>query len=205
MTEKIKHQPYSVVLLDEFEKAHPDIYNIMLQVLDEGWLTDGEGNKVSFRNCIIIGTSNIGANFLVDKRKPIGLGGETKEESKENDRQLVMAETSKYLKPEFINRLDEIIVFDKLERADLEKIVKLQMKDLSDRLAKMSVKLIVEEEVEKIMLDAIAGSPYGARPLRRKIQSDIENPVASLLIEKPGEISEISVFAKDKNIEVKAQ
>lgn len=186
LTEKVKHQPYAVVLFDEFEKAHPDVYNILLQVLDEGWLTDGEGNRVSFRNCILIGTSNIGSQALVDRKKPVGLtvGNDSSDEA-DDRKTAIMKEVRSFLRPEFINRLDEIIVFNQLSIADLEKILGLQIADLEKRMAEIGKKLEFSPKAKDFLLKNIESLNYGARPLKRKLEEMVENPVASLVLEKP--------------------
>src|SRR5690606_32275446 len=123
LTEQVRQKPYSVVLFDEIEKAHPDVFNVLLQVLDEGWLTDGEGNKVSFRNCVVIGTSNIGSDIIINQKRPVGLGVQAEKWGEQEERNAIMGEVSKFLKPEFINRIDEIIVFNRLGEDDLKDIL----------------------------------------------------------------------------------
>ena len=182
LTEKVRHQPYSVVLFDEFEKAHPDVYNILLQVLDEGWLTDGEGQKVSFRNTIIVGTSNIGSEILTDRRRPVGIGIQNAEWNRDEEQSAVMEEVKRFLRPEFINRLDEIMIFNRLGPADLERILALQIKDLAARLAKSGFVLEVSSAAAAFVLEGIDTSNYGARPLRRKLEQLVENELASFLI-----------------------
>lgn len=184
LTEKVKHQPYSVILLDEFEKAHPDVYNVLLPVLDEGWLTDGEGQRVSFRNCIIIGTSNLGSAILTDGKKPVGIGSQNYDLSKDEQYHEIMKEVRGFLRPEFLNRLDEIIVFDRLTLAELGQILDLQISDLEKRLYQLGLGLKVTPKVKKLILDSIDNLNFGARPVKRKIEVLIENKVASLLIEK---------------------
>lgn len=182
LTERIRQNPYSVVLFDEFEKAHPDVYNIMLQVFDEGWLTDGEGNKVSFRNCIIIGTSNIGSQILTDRKRPVGLGAQSEEWGAKEEHEAVLKEVRTHFKPEFINRLDEIIVFNRLQSAELNAILALQLNDLENRLKKLGYGLEVDAGAKEILIGGIAAQSLGARPLRRKVEQLVENEVASLII-----------------------
>ena len=179
LTEKVKRNPYSVILLDEFEKAHPDVYNILLPVLDEGYMTDSEGQKVSFRNCIIIGTSNIGSQHL-DKKKRLGL---TATEDSDKDIQSDMLnELKQFLRPEFINRLDEVVVFNRLSNKELREIVKIQVRDLSHRLNDLGLNLKFQDDAVDYIVKNSDTAVYGARPLKRKIESLVENKIASLLI-----------------------
>jgi ATP-dependent Clp protease ATP-binding subunit ClpC len=182
LTERIRRQPYSVVLFDEFEKAHPDVYNVLLQLLDEGWLTDGEGNKVSFRNAIIVGTSNIGSEILTDRKRPVGIGAQNADWSKDEEQKAVMEEVRRFLRPEFINRLDEIIVFSRLGEPELQKILDLQLDALAARLGKAGYELNVKPEVKTYLLKGIDSQNYGARPLRRKLEQLVENELAAFLI-----------------------
>ncbi len=183
LTEQVKRQPYSVVLLDEFEKAHPDVFNILLQVFDEGWLTDGEGQKVSFRNCVIIGTSNIGSDILSSRKAPIGIGAQMSEWSKDDKTKALFQEVKRHFRPEFINRLDEIIVFNSLGEKELRDIIDLLSRDLRERLEKMGLTLIFEDDAKELILKQIDTYLYGARPLRRKLEQAVENKIASLLID----------------------
>ncbi|MEY4631574.1 MAG: hypothetical protein RIQ81_1694 [Pseudomonadota bacterium] len=182
LTEKVRQHPYSVVLFDEFEKAHPDIYNILLQVLDEGWLTDAEGQRVSFRNCVIIGTSNIGSEHLTQKRRPVGIAAQAEPIDAAAEKALVMGEVKNFLRPEFINRLDEIIVFGRLGAEELERILDMQLDALSSRLGKIGYSLELSAAARKGLLEGIDASTYGARPLRRRLEQTIENQMASLLV-----------------------
>ncbi|MDD9951175.1 MAG: ATP-dependent Clp protease ATP-binding subunit, partial [Zetaproteobacteria bacterium] len=186
LTEKVKHQPYSVILLDEFEKAHPDVYNILLPVLDEGWLTDGEGNRVSFRNCIIIGTSNIGSQHMTQQKRRVGIGVDSSEWQYEELTDLVKEEVYKYLRPEFVNRLDEMIVFHKLNDDHMKQILELQLRDLESRVATLGYKLKIAPEVREFILLACDSRDFGARPLKRKIEVLIENELASFMMSPPG-------------------
>ena len=182
LTERIRQNPYSVVLFDEFEKAHPDVFNLLLQVLDEGWLTDGEGNKVSFRNCFVIGTSNIGSEIMMDRKRPVGLGAQTEAWGDVEERNAVMAEVKRFLRPEFINRLDEIIVFNRLSTKELDQILDLQLADLTARLVKLGYALEVDQKAKQFLLEGVAAVGLGARPLRRRLEQSVENEVAALLI-----------------------
>jgi ATP-dependent Clp protease ATP-binding subunit ClpC len=144
LTEKVRRQPYSVVLFDEFEKAHPDVFNLLLQILDEGFLTDAQGQRVSFANCIIIGTSNLGSDILAGPKKSIGIGAHLSEWNKDDQSKEVFKIVKGFLRPELINRIDEIIVFNRLRKEDLSKIVDMNMVDLKSRLKKLGYPLVVQ-------------------------------------------------------------
>ncbi len=192
LTEKIRRQPYSVILFDEIEKAHPDVMNMLLQILDDGRLTDSNGRYVNFKNTVIIMTSNVGARMITDK-KSLGFSmsanndtdkknEETKKEY-ENIKKDVMAELKKQFRPEFINRIDEIIVFHKLQEPEIKQIIKIMIKQVSNRLETQGYKLEVHESViEKIMQTGFDIN-YGARPLRRAIQNNIEDKIAESILE----------------------
>lgn len=182
LTERVKRQPYSVVLFDEFEKAHADVFNILLQILDEGWLTDSEGQRVSFSNCIIIGTSNLGSEIMSNRRTPIGIGAQVNEWSKDQETKEVFKIVKNYLRPEFINRLDEIIIFNRLDAEQFTKIVDVMIQDLANRLEKLKVTLDFTSSARELLVASIDTQHYGARPLKRKIEEKVENPIASLLI-----------------------
>ena len=171
LTEAVRRRPYSVVLLDEVEKAHPEVFDILLQVLDDGRLTDGQGRTVDFRNTLMILTSNLGSNFLVDP----SLDATQKRES-------VLATVRGSFKPEFLNRLDEIVIFDALTLDELTHIVDLQLGLLEKRLAVRRITIAVTDEAKRWLADTGYDPAYGARPLRRLIQSAIGDPLAKLLI-----------------------
>jgi ATP-dependent Clp protease ATP-binding subunit ClpB len=185
LTETIRHRPFAVVLFDEIEKAHPEVFNILLQILDNGRLTDAKGRPVNFRNTIIILTSNIGAQFI-DKMEKVGFA--VSDASKAADyaeaKNKVTAALKEYFRPEFLNRLDDIIIFDILSPAAIEKIVGIQLAQVEERLAAKGISLSVEPEVYSYLAKEGYNPQYGARPLKRLIQSKILNPVASLIIEK---------------------
>lgn len=183
LTERVRRQPYSIVLLDEFEKAHPEVYNLLLQVFDEGWLTDSEGNRVSFRNCIIVGTSNLGSDLISDERRPVGIGVQASAPSFVEHHTAVMAEVRQFLRPEFINRIDEIIIFDRLGLTELEQILSQHLMDLQRRLAKISIKLEFTQEVAAFIMGGVDNYRFGARPLRRQIENLLENPIANLMLQ----------------------
>lgn len=184
LTESVRRQPYSVVLFDEFEKAHPEVYNILLPLLDEGWLTDGEGLRVSFKNCIIVGTSNIGSNILTESKKPVGIGSQNQDVSPEDEERAVFDELRSFLRPEFINRIDSIIVFNRLRKSELIEVFDIQLNNLISRLDAIGVNLHVDNEVKYFIVKNVDTNRYGARPIRRKIEQLIENEIAKLLIDR---------------------
>jgi ATP-dependent Clp protease ATP-binding subunit ClpC len=184
LTERVKRAPYSIILLDEIEKAHPDIYNILLQVFEDGQLTDGLGNTVDFKNTIIIMTSNLGARFL-DKRGQIGFSGFTEEQGiPQKIEDQVMSEVKRAFNPEFLNRLDEVILFTSLVDEDLLKIIELMVEQINVNLVAKQIKIRLEPDAAKYILDKTCGDrSYGARPLRRALQKYIEDPLSEALIQ----------------------
>jgi ATP-dependent Clp protease ATP-binding subunit ClpC len=182
LTEKIKRNPYSVVLLDEIEKAHPDLFNILLQVFEDGHLTDGLGNRVNFKNTIIIMTSNIGARFI-QKKASMGFQSADKGELQKSVTDMVLGEVKRTFNPEFINRIDELIVFDPLSDDDLRRIATMLVENLNAHLVDRQLKIHVQTEVIDWIIDATCRDrSYGARPLRRAIQRYIEDPLSEALI-----------------------
>lgn len=199
LSEKIRRNPYSVVLFDEIEKAHPDVFNILLQVLDDGHITDSKGRKVSFKNTILIMTSNAGAQRIVE---PKNLGfhtATTKEQDYEKMKSGVMEEVKKLFKPEFINRIDEMIVFHQLTKEDMEEIITLLAEGLSDRCREqMDIRLTVSKQAKEALIDKHMDVKMGARPLKRAIQTEIEDKLAEEILAgrvKAGE--EVHVTVKD--------
>jgi ATP-dependent Clp protease ATP-binding subunit ClpC len=183
LTERVKRAPYSVVLLDEVEKAHPDVFNILLQVFEDGQLTDGLGNTVDFKNTILIMTSNIGARHLM-KRTGMGFQSEKEEVISDKVEEMVKSEVKKVFNPEFLNRLDEVILFQALTEHDLIQIVELMVTQLNQNLAQRSITITVTEEARKWILDkTVSDRTYGARPLRRALQKYIEDPLSEALIQ----------------------
>lgn len=184
LSEKVRRNPYSVILFDEIEKAHPDVFNILLQVLDDGHITDSQGRKVDFKNTIIIMTSNAGAQAIVEPKK-LGFAS-SNDEKQDYDRMKssVMEEVRRIFKPEFLNRIDETIVFRSLNKADMKQIVGLMTKELSERCKnQLDVKLIVRDSAKNYIVDKAYEPKYGARPLRRKIQNEIEDKLAEQLLD----------------------
>ena len=202
LSEKIRRNPYSVVLFDEIEKAHPDVFNILLQVLDDGHITDSKGRKVSFKNTVIIMTSNAGASRIVD---PKNLGFETKTDSKRDYEKMksgVMEEVKKMFKPEFINRIDEIMVFHSLTKEDMGEIVTMLSLNLINRcMESMGIKLNITHAVKTYIVDKYTNLKMGARPLKRAIQSEIEDALAEeILLKKVKPKDQVTVGIKDKKI-----
>lgn len=177
LTEAIRRQPYSVILLDEVEKAHGDVFNILLQLLDEGRLTDSKGRSVDFRNTIIIMTSNIGSHFLLDEVESEGI-------LRDETRDLVMKEVHQFFKPEIINRMDDIVMFSQLTRSNMTLIVDKLIAELNHRLAAQHMKVEVSDSVKKWIADESYEPQFGARPLKRFIQRNIETPLARKMIER---------------------
>ena len=191
LTERVRRSPYSVILLDEIEKAHPDVFNILLQVFEDGQLTDGLGNTVDFKNTIVIMTSNIGARHL--KRGPIGLLSPNEALKEEQAEQLVMGEVKKLFNPEFLNRLDEIIVFNALTDNDLLQIIELLVGQINQNLTPKNISINLSPEAGRWILEKTCGDrSYGARPLRRALQKYVEDPLSEAMIQ--GEIQPPSVL-----------
>ncbi len=183
-TEMIRHRPYSVILLDEIEKAHPEVFNLLLQVLDNGHLTDAKGRRVNFKNTIIIMTSNLGAQYI-DKMQKFGFGEATSEQAEySNVKDKVMESLKEFFRPEFLNRIDDIVVFDILNQQSIAEIVKIQVDLIKERLAAKEIKLDINQEVYDYLSKEGYNPQYGARPLKRLIQNKILTPVASLMISK---------------------
>ena len=197
LTEQVRRKPYSIVLFDEIEKAHPDVFNMLLQILDDGRLTDSTGRTVSFKNTVIIMTSNAGARNIVEHHS---IGFMNKEDSKkdyEKTRDEVMGELKKIFRPEFLNRLDDIIVFKKLSNESIEKITKIMLDEFIKRLEKKNIKVDVSDDVIKYISKVGFDDTYGARPLRRAIQSKIEDKFAEEMLD--GNIKEDSNVKIDLN------
>lgn len=183
LTERIRHRPYAVVLFDEVEKAHPEVFNLLLQVLDSGHLTDGKGRKVNFKNTIIVLTSNIGAEFM-DRAANIGFATSDADETAAQERmkEKVMGALKDHFRPEFLNRLDDIVMFDMLGKDTLLKIVEAQIRESAARLAQKRITLAIDPDVEVWLIEKGYNPQYGARPLKRAIQDHILTPIASLMV-----------------------
>ncbi len=182
LTEKVRRKPYSVILFDEIEKAHPDVFNIMLQILDDGILTDSQGKKVDFKNTVIIMTSNIGARKITDTAKSIGFSDSSKASDHEKIKESVLSELKKEFRPEFLNRIDEIIVFHKLSEDEIKEIAKLLLKSVKKRMESMEIKISFEDSLLSMIAKEGFDENYGARPLKRAIQSKVEDFLAEKML-----------------------
>jgi len=172
LSEAVRRKPYSVVLFDEIEKAHQDVFNVLLQVLDDGRITDGQGRTVDFKNTVIIMTSNIGSQYITEE-----------EQSPEARRRLVMDALRAHFRPEFLNRVDEIIIFDRLSEDDLKRIVEIQLKRLSKRLEQQKITLDLSDSAKQLLAREGYDPVYGARPVRRTIQKEILDPLSIDILE----------------------
>lgn len=182
LTEKVRRKPYSIVLLDEIEKAHPDVFNILLQVMDEGRLTDSYGRTVDFKNTIVIMTSNIGTRQLKEFGKGIGFAAQIRTDDKEYSRSLITKALNKSFAPEFINRLDEIITFDQLDLNALTRIIDIELKGLYSRVEHIGYKLVIDEDAKKFVATKGYDVQFGARPLKRAIQNNLEDGISELIL-----------------------
>jgi len=198
LTETIRRRPYSVILFDEIEKAHPDVFNILLQIFEDGYLTDAKGIKVDFRNTIIIMTSNIGAHWL-NKEAKLGFSASNKNEEKELESEhvrhseLIMEDLKKRFRPEFLNRVDKVIVFRALSKQSMKKIVSIQISELAKRLADKHISIKITEAAKNLLIEKGYDPDNGARPLRRVIQTVVENPLANGIL--TGEFKEGDVIS----------
>ncbi len=181
LTEKVRRRPYSVVLLDEIEKAHPDIFNMLLQIMEEGRLTDSFGRHIDFRNVVMIMTSNIGAN-LIKNSTGLGFGKSGKESGADKMRELIQGEVERHFRPEFINRLDEIVVFNQLTRDDMQRIVENELRKVNKRLVQKGHKLDVDQSVIDWMIEKSFHEDFGARPLKRGIEKHLEDPLSEQIL-----------------------
>jgi ATP-dependent Clp protease ATP-binding subunit ClpC len=183
LTERVRRAPYSIILLDEIEKAHPDLFNILLQVFEDGQLTDGLGNTVDFKNTIIVMTSNIGARFL-QKRTAVGFQGPSKTVAESELKAEVLNEVKRVFNPEFLNRIDEVIIFSSLTDEDLIEIVDLMVGQINENLSRKDIRIRLTKDAAQSILDkTCADRNYGARPLRRALQKYIEDPLSEALIQ----------------------
>jgi ATP-dependent Clp protease ATP-binding subunit ClpC len=207
LTERVRRKPYSVILLDEIEKAHPDVYNILLQVLDDGVLTDGLGRKVDFKNTLIIMTSNIGVRQLKDFGQGVGFATKAREEAAEDHSKSVIQNALKRtFSPEFLNRIDDIVVFNSLDQEDIFKIIDISLRDLYSRLEGMSYSLTLSKEAKKFVAEKGFDPQFGARPLHRAIQKYLEDPLAEFILsENPAEGSKFKAVMNSKKEGLKIQ
>lgn len=207
LTEKVRRKPYSIVLFDEIEKAHPDVYNLLLQVMDEGRLTDSYGRTVDFKNTVIILTSNIGTRQLKEFGKGIGFAVQTRDEKdeKEYSRSVITKALNKSFAPEFINRLDEIITFDQLDIDALQKIIDIELKGLYQRMEGLGYKLVIDDEAKRFVASKGYDVQFGARPLKRSIQNLLEDGIAELLLNeepRPDATIHVSMDAEGKELKM---
>lgn len=204
LTEKVRRKPYSVVLFDEIEKAHEDVWNILLQILEDGRITDSQGRTVDFKNTVIVMTSNVGAASMISSGNRLGFdsGEAAKDESGayERGRELVLEELRRTFRPEFLNRIDDTIVFHRLTQADITEIARRMLRATEKRMSAMGVKLEADEAAVEALAKEGFDPKYGARPLRRAIQSKVEDAVAEQLLSgglKSGDTARLT-FADDK-------
>jgi ATPases with chaperone activity, ATP-binding subunit len=205
LTEKVRQHPYSVVLLDEAEKAHPDVFNLLLQVLDDGYLTDSKGRRVDFRNTIIIMTSNLGATQLQDE-KEVGFGAQDMSQDYNAMAGAIRQQLKLHFRPEFLNRIDETIIFHSLNKQELHQIVKLMTNELRDRVAEQEISLKVTPAAVDLIAAVGYDPEYGARPLRRAIQDKIEDRLSTDLIDgeiKPGDTVTVGAHHGEITVKVK--
>src|SRR4051794_26866740 len=186
LTERIRRRPYSVVLLDEVEKAHPDVFNMLLQIMEEGRLTDSFGRHVDFRNVVMIMTSNIGADLIKGGVQPFGLSGRgwgsAEEQSYGKMKETLMKEIERHFRPEFIGRLDDVIVFKPLSRTNLESIVEMELKKVMKRLIEHGLKIDLTTEAKEFLIEKGTNNDFGARPLRRAIEQHVEDPLSEEIL-----------------------
>ncbi len=207
LTEKVRRKPYSVILLDEIEKAHPDVYNILLQVLDDGQLTDGLGRKVDFKNTLIIMTSNIGVRQLKDFGQGVGFATKARQESSEDySKGVIQNALKRTFSPEFLNRIDDVVVFNSLSKEEIHQIIDISLDDLYKRLEGMQLSLTLSEEAKDFVAEKGFDPQFGARPLNRAIQKHIEDPLAEFILnEKPAEGSALEAVLDKENNKVLIQ
>lgn len=204
LTEKVRRSPHSVVLFDEIEKAHPDVFNLLLQILEDGVLTDAAGLEVNFKNTIIILTSNLDLSDIIASRK---LGFRDSEKSisvsKENQEALLLEKLSEKIKPELLNRLDHLVIFNTLTKKDLEKITELELAKLKNRLEKQNLKIVFAKNVAKFIAEKSLAEKFGARPIRRNIQKLVEEKIAELIMQDKLKNNTLNVSVKGDKLVLK--
>jgi ATP-dependent Clp protease ATP-binding subunit ClpC len=207
LTEKVRRKPYCVVLLDEIEKAHPDVFNMLLQVLDDGFLTDSLGRKIDFKNTIIIMTSNVGARQLKDFGQGVGFGTAARTaQVDDNSKSIIENALKKTFAPEFLNRIDDVIVFNALEKHDIDLIIEIELKKLTARIADLGYKLSLSDKAKAFIADKGFDKQFGARPLKRAIQKYVEDSLAEEIItSKIGSGDEIFMDIEDGAQELTVQ
>ena len=199
LTEKVRRNPHSVILFDEIEKASSNVLNILLQILDEGRLTDSKGVEINFKNTIVVLTSNIGSENQIEEKK-IGFGVKNNGEEKENKKKDgILNSLKEYLSPEFLNRINEILIFKSLGKEDLKKILKIELKNVLSRLEKENIEVDVDENILEKIIDEKYNFDYGARPLKRLIETKILNPLSEEILNKKDDVDKIKIILnKDK-------
>ena len=205
LTEKIRRKPYSVVLFDEIEKAHPDVFNILLQILDDGILTDSQGRRVDFKNCVIIMTSNVGARMITEEKTSFGFAENSNSASQVRIKEAVMGELKNTFRPEFLNRVDDIIVFNRLTEDDIKQIAKNLLKNLEKRMASLEIQMSFDGSVVDFVAKAGFDKVYGARPLKRTIQTKIEDALSEKILDKTiekGKVYVCSIHEGELNFEI---
>ena len=202
LTERVRRKPYSVILLDEIEKAHPDVFNLLLQALDDGQITDSLGRKVDFKNTIIIMTSNLGSRQLKDFGTGVGFGTTARDQNKQDlEKGVIQSALKKAFAPEFLNRIDDVVLFNSLKRADIHEIIDIELKGLLSRVAELGYKISLSEEAKDFVADEGFDEAFGARPLARALQKLIEDPLAERIIGKQlNEGDEVIIELKDKEL-----
>ena len=209
MTEKVRRRPYSVVLLDEIEKAHPDVFNLLLQILDDGIVTDSLGRRIDFRNTIIIMTSNIGTRQLKDFGQGVGFTTTAKKEgADDHSKGVIQNALKKAFAPEFLNRIDDVILFNSLAKEDIFKIIDIELKHLYDRVGKIGYTIELTNEAKDFIAERGYDHQYGARPLKRAIQKYLEDPMAEEIINSnlnEGDTLIVNYDKKKEDIEVKVK
>ena len=207
LTEKIRRKPYSVILLDEIEKAHPDVFNMLLQVLDDGFLTDSLGRKIDFTNSVIIMTSNIGVKKIQDFGAGVGFGTTAKKEQENsaNDK-TIMNSLRKKFAPEFLNRIDEIVIFNHLTIENIHSIIDIELEKLLDRVSELGYSVKISKKAKDFLCEKGYDKKYGARPLKRTIQKYIEDLIASEILDSkinPGDMISLDYIKGDENLKIK--
>ena len=197
----MRHRPYAVILFDEVEKAHPEVFNLLLQVLDEGRLTDSKGRVVNFKNTIIVMTSNIGSQYI-QKMEQIGFGNGEVGKEYVQVKERVLEALKEYFKPEFLNRLDDTVIFDVLIKDEIKQIVRLQVTDIAKRLAQKEIVLEVSDEAVALIAEKSFDPHYGARPIKRYMQTNILNKVAQFILLKKFAKGSSAVVTVDKKGEI---
>ena len=183
LTEKVRRNPYSVILFDEIEKAHPDVFNMLLQILEDGILTDSQGRRVDFKNTVIIMTSNVGARLITDKKVSFGFGDADESSDTKDVKEAVLGELRGTFRPEFLNRVDDIIVFSKLNKEQIAEIADKMLSGLKKRLEALNITLNFDEKVKYALAEKGFDPVYGARPLRREIQNKIEDALSEKILD----------------------